>query len=107
MLIKYVLSSINGDHINVEPTKVLTARITKLEKLHEDRTRKETLRERFIKNKRPLDPTHISPKKDKQPKTRTTKRVVMMSHDDEQREIILKRQKKQEDTTMRGNVNPQ
>jgi len=37
MLIKYVLSAISGDHRNVEPTKVLTTRITKLEKLRENR----------------------------------------------------------------------
>jgi hypothetical protein len=46
---------------------------------HEDMRRKESLRERFIMNKRPLNPTHISPKKEKQPKTRTTKRIAMMS----------------------------
>jgi hypothetical protein len=41
--------------------------------------RKESLKEKFIKNKRPLNPTHISLKKEKQPKTRTTMRVVLMS----------------------------
>ncbi len=41
--------------------------------------RKESLRERFKKNKRPLNPTHISPKKEKQLKTRTTRRTIMMS----------------------------
>jgi hypothetical protein len=40
--------------------------------------RKESLKERFIKNKRPLNPTHISPKKEKQLKTGTTIRVVLM-----------------------------
>jgi hypothetical protein len=34
---EYVLHVINGDHINVELTKVLTARITKLEKLQENK----------------------------------------------------------------------
>jgi hypothetical protein len=29
------------------------------------RTRKDTLRERFIKNKRPLNLAHMSPKKEK------------------------------------------
>ncbi len=37
----------------------------------EDRRRKETLRERFIKNKRPLNLVHIFPKKEKQLETRT------------------------------------
>ncbi len=35
MLTKYVLLVISGDHIDVEPTRVLTTRIIKLEKLHE------------------------------------------------------------------------
>jgi hypothetical protein len=37
--------------------------------------------------------THIYPKKEKQPKTRKTKRVVLMSQfdDDEERETLLKR----------------
>jgi hypothetical protein len=30
---KYVLSTINGDHKDAEATKILTTRITKLEKL--------------------------------------------------------------------------
>jgi len=34
---KYVLLAISGDHRDVEPTKMLTSRITKLEKLHENR----------------------------------------------------------------------
>jgi hypothetical protein len=34
-------------------------------KPYEDRRRKESLKESFIKNKRPLNPTHISPKKEK------------------------------------------
>jgi len=33
---KYVLSTINGDHISVELTKMLTSKITKLEKLQEN-----------------------------------------------------------------------
>jgi hypothetical protein len=33
MLTKYVLSTISGDHIDAKPTRVLTTRITKLEKL--------------------------------------------------------------------------
>jgi hypothetical protein len=33
MLIEYVMSTINGDHKDAEPTKVLIAKITKLEKL--------------------------------------------------------------------------
>jgi hypothetical protein len=34
---KYVLLAINGDHKNVEPTKVLTTIIIELEKLHKNR----------------------------------------------------------------------
>jgi hypothetical protein len=36
-LIEYVLPTINGDHKNVEPTKVLTTRIIELEKLYENK----------------------------------------------------------------------
>jgi hypothetical protein len=51
------------------------------------------LRERFLKNKRPLNPTHISPRKEIQPKTTTTKRVILMSKfdDDEERKTLQKR----------------
>jgi hypothetical protein len=45
----------------------------------EDKRRKEILRERFIKNKRPLNLAHLSPKKDKQLETRTTRRAILMS----------------------------
>ncbi len=31
---------------------------------HENKRRRDSLRERFIKNKRPLNPTHICPKKE-------------------------------------------
>jgi hypothetical protein len=41
--------------------------------------KKNSLRERFIKNKRPLNPTHIFPNKEKRLETRTTKRAIMMS----------------------------
>jgi hypothetical protein len=43
--------------------------------------------------KRPLNPALIYLKKEKDPKTRTFKRIVMMSQfdDDEDREILLKR----------------
>jgi len=34
---EYILLAINGDNRNAEPTKVLIAKITKLEKLHENR----------------------------------------------------------------------
>jgi hypothetical protein len=37
MLIEYVLSVISGDHRDLEPTKVLIAKITKFEKLQENR----------------------------------------------------------------------
>jgi hypothetical protein len=50
------------------------------------------LNERFIKNKRPLNLAHFSPKKDKESKTRTTKRAILMSHsNDDDEEILLKR----------------
>ncbi len=42
----------------------------------EDKRRRNSLRERFIKNKRPLNPTHISPKKKKQLETKATRRIV-------------------------------
>ncbi len=62
-----------------------------------------------IKNKRPLNTTHIFPKKEKQLEVRITRRVLMMSQidDDEEKETLQKKQVKQEDTTMRGNINPQ
>jgi hypothetical protein len=41
--------------------------------------RKKSLRERFIKNKRPFNLTHIFPKKEKQPEIRLIGKVVMMS----------------------------
>jgi hypothetical protein len=41
--------------------------------------KKKTLRERFIKNKRPLNHAHIFPRKEKQLETRTTKRGILMS----------------------------
>ncbi len=64
------------------------------------------MRERFIKNKRTLNPTHISLKKDKQPKIKTTRRIVMMSqsNDDEEKETLHKRQRRQEDIAMRGSI---
>jgi hypothetical protein len=37
------------------------------------------MRERLIKNKRHMNPTHIFPKKEKQLETRTTKRTFLMS----------------------------
>jgi len=47
------------------------------------------MKERFIKNKRPLNPAHISPRKNKDPKTRKTIRIILMSqsNDDEEREL--------------------
>jgi hypothetical protein len=40
-----------------------------------------------------LNPTHISPKKEKELKSRTTRRLVLMSQfdDEEERETLLKR----------------
>jgi hypothetical protein len=48
------------------------------------------MRERFIKNKRFLNSTHIFPKKDKQLETRTTRRDILMFHfdDDEERKTL-------------------
>jgi hypothetical protein len=48
------------------------------------------MRERFIKKKRPLNPTHVSPKKEKQLKIRTTRRAILMSksNDDEERKTL-------------------
>jgi hypothetical protein len=37
MPIEYVLSVISGDHINVEPIRMLIAIITKLEKLYDNK----------------------------------------------------------------------
>jgi hypothetical protein len=67
------------------------------------------MKDRFIKNKRPLNLAHISPKKEKQPKIKTTRRTIIMSqsNDDEERETLLKRQRRQKDTVMKGNVNLQ
>jgi len=51
------------------------------------------LRERFIKKKFPLNPMHISLKKEKQPKTKTTIGVVLMFQfdDDEEKKTLQKR----------------
>jgi hypothetical protein len=37
------------------------------------------MRERFIKNKRPLNPTHIFPKKEKKPKTTSVRKTILIS----------------------------
>jgi hypothetical protein len=37
MSTKYLLLTISGDHKNAEPTKVLITKITKLEKLYENK----------------------------------------------------------------------
>ncbi len=65
--------------------------------------------ENFINNKRPLNPTHISLKKEKQLETKTTRRAVLMSQfdDDEKRDTLQKKQRKQEDIAMKGNIDPQ
>ncbi len=74
-----------------------------------DKRRRDNLRERFNKNKRPLNPTHVSPKKEKQPKTKTIKRTILMFQfdDDEEKKILQKRHKRQEDIAMRGNIDLQ
>ncbi len=53
------------------------------------------MRERFIKNKRPLNPAHISPKKEKQLETRTTRRTILMFQfdDDEERDSTKEAEK--------------
>jgi hypothetical protein len=67
------------------------------------------MEERFIKNKRPLNLTHISFKKEKELELRTLKRTILMSqsNDDEETETLLKRRKRHEESTMKGSVNPQ
>ncbi len=77
--------------------------------LKRKKRRKGCLKERFIKNKRPLNPTHISPKKEKRLETRTIRRAVLMSQsdDDENKKIMQKRQRRQEGTAMRDNIDPQ
>jgi hypothetical protein len=44
------------------------------------------MKERFIKNKRPMNPTHISLKKEKHVKSRTTRRTIMMFQFDDEDE---------------------
>ncbi len=75
----------------------------------EDKRRRDTTREMFIKNKRPLNLTHIFHQKEKHLETRTTKIAVLMFqfNDDDGRETLQKKQRRQEDTTMKGNINPQ
>jgi hypothetical protein len=48
------------------------------------------LRERFIENKRPLNPTHIFPKKEEQIEIRTTKKIIIMpqSSNDEEKKTL-------------------
>ncbi len=71
--------------------------------------RRDNMRERFIKNKRLLNPTHIFLKKEKHPKTRTTRRIVLMSQsdDDEEKKTLQKRQRRQEDIAMKGSIDLQ
>ncbi len=66
------------------------------EQPQEDKRRRDSLKERFIKNKRPLNPTHISPKKEKHLKSRTTRRTIMMSQfdDEDEEKTLQKRQKR-------------
>jgi hypothetical protein len=49
------------------------------EQPQEEKRRKETMRERFINNKRPLNNANIYLKKGKELETRTLKRIVLMS----------------------------
>jgi hypothetical protein len=63
------------------------------------------LRERFIKNKRPLHPTHIFPKKEKQPKIKTTKRIVLMFQSDDDEEEERKRDFIEEEEKIGGYCN--
>ncbi len=50
-----------------------------MEQPQQDKGRKGTLKERFIKNMRPLNLTNIYSQKEKQLKTRIIRRVIMMS----------------------------
>jgi hypothetical protein len=63
------------------------------QQLQEEKRRKYSLKERFIKNKRPLNPTHISSEKEKQQKTGITRRAILMSNydDDEEGTPLQKR----------------
>jgi hypothetical protein len=45
--------------------------------------RKETLSERFIKNKRPLNHAYIFPKNEKQSETKITRKTILMSQFDD------------------------
>ncbi len=58
--------------------------------LQKNKRRRNSLRERFIKNKKPLNSTHIFPKKEKQLETKKTRRVILMSKfdDDEKKETL-------------------
>ncbi len=68
----------------------------KVNQCQEDKRRRDNLKERFIRNNRLLNLTHISFKKEKQSKTRTTKRIVLMSQfdDDKEREDFVEEAKK-------------
>ncbi len=71
--------------------------------------KKRQYEESFIKNKRPLNPTHICLKKEKQLKIRTTNKTILMSqfNDDEERNTQQKRQRRYENVVMKGNIDPQ
>jgi len=57
--------------------------------------RKEILQERFIKNKRPLNLIDVSPIKEKEPKTRTIRKVILMSqfNDDDEKDFAKEAEK--------------
>jgi len=66
-------------------SKVVSTRKSKATRKKKKKTttrgkrRRNNLREKFIKNERPLNPTHISLKKERQLEIRITKRTIMMS----------------------------
>ncbi len=81
---------------------------THAEQPQEGKGRRDNLKERFINNKRLLNPTHIFPKKEKWLEIRTTRRTILkFKCDDDERKPMHKRQKRQEDTIMKGNIDPQ
>ncbi len=61
-----------------------------VEQPKEDKRRRDGLKERFIKNKRCLIPTHIYPKKEKQLEIKRTRNAILMSQfdDDEDKETL-------------------
>ncbi len=89
----------------------IRSRVTREEKVDKTTTRGQEKKGDFegeVYKKQNL--TYIYPKKEKQLKTKTIRRVVLMSQsndDEDERWTLLKRQKIQEDIIVRGIINPQ